>query len=679
MSRVSVSDSPPTRKIKLTQLIEFRSRQVYKNLDELAVSLKQHGQIEPLIVRLSSKTTGKKELYEIAAGTRRRRAAAIGGLETLECVIRDLSDQQMIEISVAENRDREDIHPLEEADAFVDLHDTYGVSIAEMGARFGKSDDYVWGRMKIARMHQDLRVAFLAGRFGVKGALVLAGVADNMQARVWGELSKLPDANLSATKISGFIRDRFLMRLAVAPFPTTKDDLVDGAGSCLKCPKRTGAQSSLFPDDITSEDRCTDADCYSTKREAHATNLIEKATEKGLRVLEKAEAREVFKFGESLETLNPDCPFVAVDGKVRLGEEGITYRALLERASPPVVVAVNPGGAAFELFEKQAVSKAMRALKVPFVKEWESVCLPKSNSSGVGNADKASGEKQDKSETKLDRRAAELAIGAIRTEFAEGTSNKKRMQIVAMGAARNTWSQVQKAYIKLHGLDDGQTGGDANARILAMFEDHIGKLSAGECIGLVIELALLREVLGSSGAPDVESETFKRALVVLGFKWANFQRAAKREREQGKKASPRGKAASGATAKLTSKKGAKRGDKAEPEEEQVSGLGGCCSVCSCTRGEPCNREGKTCSRGVGEERCSMCESILDCVIGVCEEKRHPFQFEEVFVQVHLQEHVQDNDGDRDVVRSCLDQMIDAELLEKLEDGRYQNVPGGRDQ
>lgn len=675
MSRVSVSDSPPTRKVKLGQLVEFRSRQVYKALDELAVSLKQHGQIEPLIVRLSSKTAGKKEVFEIAAGTRRRRAAVIAGLETLECVVRDLSDQQMVEISVAENRDREDIHPLEEADAFVDLHDTYGVAIAEMGARFGKSDDYVWGRMKIARMHQDLRVAFLAGRFGVKGALVLAGIADTMQARVWGELSKLPDANLSAAKIAGFIRDRFLMRLAVAPFPTAKDDLVDGAGSCLKCPKRTGTQASLFPDDITSEDRCTDADCFTSKKQAFADALVERATEKNLRVLEKAEAKEVFKFGESLETLNPDCSFVAVDGKVRLGEEGITYRALLEKCPPPIIVAINPGGAGLELYEKSAVAKAMRAAKVPFVKEWESVCLPKSL--GSGDASKASGEKSDKSETKLDRRAAELAITAIRTEFAEDLTVKKRMQIVAMGAVRNTWSQVQKAYIKLHGLDDGQTGGDANARILAMFEDHIGKLSAGECIGLVIELALLREVLGSSGAPDVESETFKRALVVLGFKWSNFQKAAKREREQGKKASPRGKASSGASSKLTSKKGAKRGSKAELEEEQASGLGGSCSVCNCTRGEPCNRDGKTCSRGVGEERCSMCEAIIDCAIGVCEEKKHSFKFEEVFVQVHLQELVADTDGDRDVVRSCLDQMIEAELIVKLDDDRYQNVPGGR--
>lgn len=517
MSRVSVSESPPTRKVKLGQLVEFRSRQVYKAIDELAVSLKQHGQIEPLIVRLSSKTTGKKEVYEIAAGTRRRRAAAIAGLETLECVVRDLSDQQMVEISIAENRDREDIHPLEEADALVELFDHYGVSIQEMAARFGKSDDYVWSRLKIARMHQDLRVAFIAGRFGVKGALVLAGIADTMQQRVWVELSKLPDANLSAAKISGFIRDRFLMRLSVAPFPTTKEDLVEGVGSCLKCPKRTGAQASLFPEDITSEDRCTDADCYGSKREAHATNLIEKATEKNLRVLEKADAREVFKFGESLETLNPDCAFVAVDGKVRLGEEGITYRALLERALPPVVIAINPGGAGIELFEKSAVSKAMRVLKVPFVKEWESVCLPKSKPDSSASNESGDG-KSDKSETKLDRRAAELAITAIRTEFAESPTNKKRMQIVAMGAAHNTWSQVQKAYIKLHGLDDGKTGGDANARILAMFEDHIGKLSAGECIGLVIELALLREVLGSSGAPDIESDTFKRALVVLGFK-----------------------------------------------------------------------------------------------------------------------------------------------------------------
>jgi ParB/RepB/Spo0J family partition protein len=672
--------APTVTNIKVASLFEFRSRHVYKALDELAESLKK-GQIEPLVVR--AKTTGKKTVYEIAAGTRRRRAAVIAGLDTLECIVRELTDQQMVEISIAENRDREDIHPLEEADALVDLHGKYGQTIDEMAARFGRSSEYVWGRMKIAKMHADLRVVFLAGRFGVKGALLLAGVAETMQARVWGELSKLPDATLSAAKIGTFIRDRFLLRLATAPFPITDASLVERAGECMRCPKRTGVQSSLFPDDITSEDRCTDLDCFVEKKQAFAEVLVERATKKGLVVLEKTDAREVFKYGESIEILNPDCKFVAVDGKVRLGEASMTYRELLESGPPPVMIAINPGGAGLELYEKIAVAKAMRACKVPFVKEWESVCIPK------GKPEKGSTtEKQDRTEVKQERRAAELAILGLREQVATSDDaspiqRKKLMQLVALGAARNTWSQVQKAYIKLHKLDDGKTGGDANTRILVMLEDHIGKLNSEQCSGFVFELALLREVFGSAGGPDLESEIFKRGMAVTGLRYLDFQKQARKGQDTGKSASDDsgGPATrrSSPKPKVTTKRGKKAAARKKAEDVgTASSMGGVCAICSCTRAEPCVREiddkKHTCTRAAGEELCSLCEEIFDAVDAAVEGKTHPFRFDEVFGSVLNQDLVEDSDGDRDVVRECLGRLIEQEKVTQLEDGRYRLIP-----
>jgi ParB/RepB/Spo0J family partition protein len=663
--------------VKVSQLVEFRSRQVYKSLDELANSLKSHGQIEPLIVRKGS----KKNTYEIAAGTRRKRAASIADIDTLDCVVRDLTDQQMVEVCIAENRDRDDIHPLEEADALSELHGQFGQTIEEMAARFGRSKEYIWGRLKIAKMHVDLRTAFLANRFGVKGSLVLAGVADTMQAKVWVELSKLPDTMLSASKISGFIRDKYLLRLASAPFPIDDKDLVSEAGECGRCPKRTGAQASLFPDDITSEDRCTDLDCFTAKKQAFADVLIERATENELRVLDKTEARVVFKYGETIEILNPDCAFVAVEGKVRLGEANSTYRELLSSNPPPVVIAINPGGAGLELYEKQAVAKSMRACKVPFVKEWESVCLPKGKPTQTG------GDKPDRSVTKQERQAAELAITALREEAESagemGVTQRKRMyQLIAFGAARNTWSQVQKAYIKRHKLDDGKTGGDANARMVAMLEDHLGKASVEQCIGFIFEIALLREVLGGSGEPNFESEIFKRGLAVTGRKLNEFQKQVTKASSKGKDASDE---ESGPTTKRSNPKPGKapkqgkaktKPTKDDDDEPPVS-MGGCCAICSCTRADPCERmvddKKQACVRGSGEELCNLCEEIADTVDAAVEGKTHPFRFEEIFAAVLSQEQVEDTDGDRDVVRECLGRMIEDETIEQLEDSRYRRL------
>lgn len=656
--------------ISPNDLVEFRPRSIYRGLEELAASLKQHGQIELLIVR---KKPGSAIFYDIAAGTRRRRAAVIGGLDTLNCIVRDLSDRQMVEISIAENRDREDIHALEEADGLAELHDTYGMTIAEIALKFGRSDDYVWGRLKIARMCDELRTAFFANRFGMRGALVLAGVSANMQARVWTELSKLPDAMLSASKITGFIRDRFLLRLASAPFPIDDATLCPEAGVCPKCPKRTGVQSSLFPEELGTDDRCTDCGCFASKKTAYADVLVERAHEKGLRVLELKEAREVFKFGDGVDTLNPDCSFVAVSGKVRLGEEGVSYRALLEKGPPPVVIAINPGGGGLELYDKTAVAKSMRALKVPFVREWESVCLPK------GDKAKTS-EKPDRAEAKLERAAADLAIEELRVQVesivlepGNKKMGKKLYQLVALGAARNTWTQVQKAYIKRHKLDDGKTGGDANARILALLEDHISKMSEAACIGFVLELALIREVFGAAGGPDVRAELFERGLAVVGVKFSTFQKKAQEGAKKGTTTEEKAPAAARAARGRTSPKRGKKETSGDAEEE--SGAGGCCAVCSCTRAEPCKREEKEpCTRGAGEDLCSACDAIFDVVVSVVEEKVHPFRLAEVFSAVWMQDLVQDSDGDRSVVEQCLARLVDQDRVSVLEDGRYKRVP-----
>jgi hypothetical protein len=286
------------------------------------------------------------------------------------------------------------------------------------------------------------------------------------------------------------------------------------------------------------------------------------------------------------------------------------------------------------------------------VKEWESVCLPKGKPTQTG------GDKPDRSVTKQERQAAELAITALREEAESagemGVTQRKRMyQLIAFGAARNTWSQVQKAYIKRHKLDDGKTGGDANARMVAMLEDHLGKASVEQCIGFIFEIALLREVLGGSGEPNFESEIFKRGLAVTGRKLNEFQKQVTKASSKGKDASDE---ESGPTTKRSNPKPGKapkqgkaktKPTKDDDDEPPVS-MGGCCAICSCTRADPCERmvddKKQACVRGSGEELCNLCEEIADTVDAAVEGKTHPFRFEEIFAAVLSQEQVEDTMG-----------------------------------
>lgn len=125
-------------------LIEIRSnpyqpREHFDNLSlqEFAEDIKQHGIIQPIIVKKSIKG------YEIIAGERRTRAAKMAGLDTIPAIIRDFDDQAMMEIALAENIQRENLNAIEEAEAFKKIIESTGLTQEETAKKFGKSRSYV--------------------------------------------------------------------------------------------------------------------------------------------------------------------------------------------------------------------------------------------------------------------------------------------------------------------------------------------------------------------------------------------------------------------------------------------------------------------------------------------------------------------------------------------------------
>lgn len=182
--------------ITLEQLHEspFNPRQIYAGLEELAANIIAEGRIhQPLLVRhrMVNATAAKPEDmfagFEIIFGHRRYRAAELARLATVPCMVRSLSDADARSAQVAENLQRADVHPLEEAEAFRVMVDAGDATADELAARFGKSRSYVYGRMKLLQACPEIRKACLAGTIGAEVALLIARLrTDKLQEKALG-------------------------------------------------------------------------------------------------------------------------------------------------------------------------------------------------------------------------------------------------------------------------------------------------------------------------------------------------------------------------------------------------------------------------------------------------------------------------------------------------------------
>jgi ParB family transcriptional regulator, chromosome partitioning protein len=117
----------------------FQPRQVFdkSKLEELADSIKLHGVLTPILVRALN------DKFQIVAGERRYRATLIAGLKTIPAVVANFNDNQMMEIALIENIQRQDLSVIEEARAFANIQKTFNVTQEQVGKRLGKSRSYI--------------------------------------------------------------------------------------------------------------------------------------------------------------------------------------------------------------------------------------------------------------------------------------------------------------------------------------------------------------------------------------------------------------------------------------------------------------------------------------------------------------------------------------------------------
>jgi ParB family transcriptional regulator, chromosome partitioning protein len=151
------------REIKLTEIVA-NPDQPRKTFDEQALvemteSIKEHGVIQPIVV------TPVDGSYEIVAGERRYRGAVRAGLEKIPALVRTLTDQHKLELSLIENLQRRDLNVLETATAYLKLRDQFNLSLEEIGTRVGgKSTSSVSNTLRLLRLPESVRKALQDGR-----------------------------------------------------------------------------------------------------------------------------------------------------------------------------------------------------------------------------------------------------------------------------------------------------------------------------------------------------------------------------------------------------------------------------------------------------------------------------------------------------------------------------------
>lgn len=144
-------------------------------LKEIAESIKQHGVIQPIIVKKSIKG------YELIAGERRTRASKMAGKDTIPAIIKDFDDQQMMEIALIENIQREDLNPIEEAEAFSKIISSYNLTQEEAATKFGKSRSYITNLLGLMNLPEQVKEYVKTKKISMGHARVLSKLSDQTQ------------------------------------------------------------------------------------------------------------------------------------------------------------------------------------------------------------------------------------------------------------------------------------------------------------------------------------------------------------------------------------------------------------------------------------------------------------------------------------------------------------------
>lgn len=152
-------------------------------LQELSDSIKQHGVMQPIVIRRVS-SEGEEAQYEIIAGERRWRAAKLAGLTHVPAIVRDMSDQVAIALALIENIQRQDLNPMEQALALQRFHEEFGLSHQEIAETVGKARASVSNLLRLLSLEESVKVLLDEQKIDMGHARALLPLKKTEQAKI---------------------------------------------------------------------------------------------------------------------------------------------------------------------------------------------------------------------------------------------------------------------------------------------------------------------------------------------------------------------------------------------------------------------------------------------------------------------------------------------------------------
>lgn len=207
-----VVSNASTSDIKEINLDEIRSnpyqpRKTFneESLNELAESLKEHGLLQPIIVKKSIKG------YELIAGERRTKAARLAGFKTIPAIIKDFDDTQMMELALVENIQRENLNPIDEAMAYENIIKLSKMTQDEFAKKFGKSRSHVTNMLGLLKLPERTKKYVENGKISMGHARSLSKISDI--DKIYDLTDKIINENISVRELEKLITEEELPKV----------------------------------------------------------------------------------------------------------------------------------------------------------------------------------------------------------------------------------------------------------------------------------------------------------------------------------------------------------------------------------------------------------------------------------------------------------------------------------
>ena len=203
----NIVQNTPEKDIKQIDLSEIRSnpyqpRKTFneESLNELADSIKEYGIVQPVILKKSIKG------YELIAGERRCKAAKIAGLDKVPAIVKEFTDEEMMEIALLENIQREDLNPIDEAKSIDQIIKLRGITQEEFSKKFGKSRSYITNLLGLLRLPDQVKRLVQSGELSMSHARVLSKLDD--EERIIYLANKIIKENLNVRDIEKLVASK---------------------------------------------------------------------------------------------------------------------------------------------------------------------------------------------------------------------------------------------------------------------------------------------------------------------------------------------------------------------------------------------------------------------------------------------------------------------------------------